>query len=182
MKNNNKVLRLLFSLFICVCLVFTYTNVNAYSLNTDGYYSSTVQINTTLSVYAAYSSEVDAAISNWNNAGIPCSIVSGSAPYNNCLVTTTQYTATFYGAYAVYAQDKNSYPAHTTTRFEILLNRNMLDTMTSATKQSTACHEFGHAFGLSDLTSGTAIMNNNRNRGTLYTAQSDDISGVNDSW
>ncbi len=44
--------------------------------------------------------------------------------------------------------------------------------------RSTATHELGHSWGLDDLTSGTSIMNGNRNRGSLYTPQSIDISRV----
>lgn len=43
-------------------------------------------------------------------------------------------------------------------------------------------HEFGHSFGLDDITSGIAIMNINRNRSSIYTAQQDDINGVKASW
>lgn len=44
--------------------------------------------------------------------------------------------------------------------------------------RSTANHEFGHVLGLDDLTSGTAIMNVNRNRGNIYIPQADDVNGV----
>lgn len=44
--------------------------------------------------------------------------------------------------------------------------------------RSTATHELGHAFGLDDLSSGTSMMNSNRNRSSLYTPQSIDISRV----
>ena len=44
--------------------------------------------------------------------------------------------------------------------------------------RSTANHEFGHVAGLNDLTSGTAIMNVNRARGTIYIPQTDDKNGI----
>lgn len=44
--------------------------------------------------------------------------------------------------------------------------------------KSTAVHEIGHSLGLNDVTSGTSIMNGNRNRKTIHTPQSIDKTRV----
>ncbi len=44
--------------------------------------------------------------------------------------------------------------------------------------RSTANHEYGHVLGIDDLTSGTAIMNVNRNRKTIYVPKADDKNGI----
>ena len=45
--------------------------------------------------------------------------------------------------------------------------------------RSAAVHELGHPMGLYDLTSGTAIMNQNRDRTSIYVPQTDDVNNLN---
>lgn len=61
-------------------------------------------------------------------------------------------------------------------KFKVELNT--LKCTNGTIARSTSGHEIGHALGLGDLTSGTAIMNGNRNRSSIYTPQTDDINGV----
>jgi predicted Zn-dependent protease len=42
-------------------------------------------------------------------------------------------------------------------------------------------HELGHAFGLDHCTV-TSVMNQSRDRDTIYLTQDDDIDGLIDSW
>lgn len=48
----------------------------------------------------------------------------------------------------------------------------------STVARSTANHEFGHALGLDDLSSGTSIMNSNRDRTQIFIPRYDDQLGV----
>jgi predicted Zn-dependent protease len=151
--------------------------VSAYSLNVDGYYRTSIPLNTNVS--STFRNPIETACDDWNNASIPCDIAYSTAPLRNrCVIYNVNDT--WYGAYAVYAQD-NTDPNHITSQFELWINQYRTGT-TYNIIQSVACHELGHAFGLTDLSSGTAIMNNNRNRSTVYTAKTDDINGVNASW
>lgn len=61
-------------------------------------------------------------------------------------------------------------------KFKVEINTSKCTNGTIA--RSTSGHEIGHALGLGDLTSGTAIMNGNRNRSSIYTPQTDDVNGV----
>lgn len=62
--------------------------------------------------------------------------------------------------------------------FDAKINAGNSNISTRNVARSAANHEFGHLLGLNDLSSGTAIMNNNRDRTTIYIPQTDDINGV----
>ncbi len=49
---------------------------------------------------------------------------------------------------------------------------------TSTMRRSTAGHELGHLLGLGHTTNGS-LMDHQRDRSTIYVAQTDDINGVN---
>jgi hypothetical protein len=59
----------------------------------------------------------------------------------------------------------------------VWLNWNYLQSDTTTRRRSTAGHEWGHALGL-DHVGGSALMNDVRNRDTIYVPQSDDIKGI----
>jgi hypothetical protein len=44
---------------------------------------------------------------------------------------------------------------------------------------SVAGHEQGHGFGLGESSVNPALMNQNRDRETIYKPQQDDINGIN---
>ncbi len=176
-----------FNLVVIMGVLFSFvflvaSPVLAYSLATWGFYGKDVPINT-VGVHSAYATPLNNAINNWNFhnsiGAIPRKIIVGGA-FNNRAITD-YFGMDWFGYYGIRKTDNSYYP-HTTTEFYLLLNRDLLDVESATFKQSVAAHEFGHAFGLADLSSGTAIMNIKRNRNTLYTAQPDDINGVKASW
>lgn len=59
------------------------------------------------------------------------------------------------------------------------INQAVTGTYTSTMKRSTAGHELGHGLGLGEENLRAALMNQNRNRSTVYKPQQDDTDGVN---
>lgn len=63
--------------------------------------------------------------------------------------------------------------------FRAMLNVGNSNVTTKAnTAKSTGVHELAHAIGLADLSSGTSIMNTQRNRENIHTLQSIDKSRI----
>jgi hypothetical protein len=58
------------------------------------------------------------------------------------------------------------------------LNAGNPDIINTNVARSTANHELGHLLGIADLNSGTAIMNVDRDRSSVYVPQTDDVNGV----
>jgi len=58
------------------------------------------------------------------------------------------------------------------------INQATVSDKSSKFKRSVATHELGHGLGLSDTSSSPAIMNQNRDRNTIYTPQADDVAGI----
>ncbi|MBS3970768.1 MAG: matrixin family metalloprotease [Clostridia bacterium] len=181
--NKRKNLYTIVMILLAISFVFVISSpAFAYKLFTKGFFGQDVPINT-VEVHSTYLTPVNNAINNWNFhhsiGAIPRKIIVGGAFKNRFI---TDYFATDWpGLYGIVKQDQAYYP-HTTTEFVILLNRTHLDSQSATVRQSVAAHEFGHSFGLDDITSGIAIMNINRNRSSIYTAQQDDINGVKASW
>ena len=79
---------------------------------------------------------------------------------------------------SLYGRTSISYSGGIVTSFTANVNAGNSNITQSNVARSTANHEFGHVLGLDDLTSGTAIMNVNRNRGSVYVPQTDDKNGI----
>ena len=62
--------------------------------------------------------------------------------------------------------------------FNVYLNVGNPNISGNNVARSTANHELGHLLGLDDISYGTAIMNSNRNRSSIYLPQTDDVNGV----
>ena len=82
---------------------------------------------------------------------------------------------------ALYGEAEITY--NLTTRYitqcVMKLNTYSLGGKSANFRQSVACHEQGHGFGLGDENSiSPAVMNQNRNREVIYTPQSDDLLGI----
>lgn len=167
---------------ISVCLVFLLvvgfaSIASAYSLWTYGYADPDIDYESS-GVGSIYLDAMSDAKYEWNHVNVPCSVSSSDASYNYLYTFTS---GAYYGLYESLAQS-NDDPQHRTTWFRIGMNSILFPNMSETERQSVCVHELGHAMGLYDLSSGTAIMSTNRDRSTIYSPRLDDIYGVNASW
>lgn len=153
-------------------------SASAYSLMTMGYADPDIDYKSNSDVNSIYKYAMSYAMGSWNDASCDCTVSSstGSANYLETYSTST----TTYGKYTPLAL--NSQSTHRATWFKISFNSYYWPGMSLNSRNSVAVHEIGHAMSLNDLSSGTAIMNNNRNRELMHDPQTDDINGVNASW
>lgn len=173
--------KIIFTLCVSAISTLLFANVSfAYVLFDRGYYEKQVPINTVNNVDSSYTSVINAAISSWNNAGTPCSIAGGSAPYKNEMYTD-YWSDTFAGRYWPILENSTN-PHHLTTWFQILINRSYTDNYTAQAKQGVIAHEFGHSFGLNEGNVNGSIMYYLTNLNFSYTPNYDDIQGVIASW
>ncbi|MEN6391129.1 MAG: matrixin family metalloprotease [Syntrophomonas sp.] len=168
----------LICLALLIAMAFSF-NVLAYSINTYGYANPDIDYQNS-GVSSIYLTAMSNAQNAWNNASCDCTVSSSSGSYNP-LVTFTADPPIIVGFYQSLATDTSD-PQHLTTWFRIGMNSELFPSYTANQRQSVCVHELGHAMGLSDLGSGTAIMNQYRDKSTIYTPQSDDINGVNSNW
>jgi hypothetical protein len=114
-----------------------------------------------------------AAISDWHKKQnhIRYSITSTSANELNSYFLSSD---TAYGYCTVNYNKSTGY----TNWFEAYVNAGNSNISDANVAQSAASHELGHSYGL-DHSAETAVMNTSRNRGKIYTAQTDDVNGVN---
>lgn len=77
-----------------------------------------------------------------------------------------------YGDMEVYA------PSGSVHYFHGYINAWNTNISRSNVARSTANHELGHVLGLADLRSGVAIMNQRRERTSIYVPQNDDLAGI----
>ena len=149
-----------------------------------GYYQKKVYIQNHAS--GIYGTAVTQAADNWNNSGIsPRSVVINTA--SSCGVYDDDFTADelldysgSYGLYMSLSYDTNPCSCHQTSIFNIFLNT---ETLTSSIVESTAAHELGHAFGLyDDHSSNSRLMSYSRDRTTVVSPNSDEVSTVLNLW
>ena len=174
MNNRN-----IISLGLALLIVFALSlSASAYSLMTAGYADPDIDYKSDSNVNSIYKYAMSYAMNSWNDASCDCTVSSstGSANYLETYSTST----TTYGKYTPLALIDQS--THRATWFKISFNSNYWPSMSLNSRNSVAVHEIGHAMSLNDLSSGTAIMNNNRNRELIHDPQTDDINGVNASW
>jgi hypothetical protein len=169
----------IFSIGIILTLLFGLTlNVSAYVLQNIGYADSDIDYKSNSNVGSIYLTAMSSAKNHWNNAGCDGTVSSSTVSAN--YIENFAGSTTVYGRYT--ALELNNQTTHRATWFKIGLNSDLFPNMTTNAQISVCVHELGHAMSLYDLTSGTAIMNTNRNRNLMYTPQTDDINGVNASW
>lgn len=166
------------SLTLIITIIFIFTcasSVFAYTLWNYGYFAYPACFNYE-DLDQPYYGNMYNAVNNWNNTS--CGHYFAEYDNSSANIALTSYsTQTYWGMYGIF-ETAGTNPYHLTSKFKISLNTRRLDG-NSNYQLSTSTHEIGHALGLNDLTSGTAIMNNNRNRNTITTPQSDDVNGAN---
>ncbi len=98
-----------------------------------------------------------------------------SSPTKRILNTYNEVSSTNYGRIQ-YNRVSNGILVEFTVMLNVG-NKNLTGNSTVA--KSTGVHELAHAIGLDDLTSGTTIMNGNRDRTRIHTLQSIDKTRIN---
>jgi len=154
----------------------------AYSLMTNGYWTSSIDMKFDSGLTSDYRTATSNAISAWNSKNISPVNYNTKLDSANTVYQTLSLGTNKYGQYSSY--NTGSDPNHTATRFDITYCTMYCEgfNKTYKTPQSTGVHELGHAAGLDDLSSGSCIMNSNRDRESIYTPKTDDVNGVNASW
>lgn len=162
-------------LTVVMLFLLVVPSANAYVYNKDGYPSATYDLDFGYSRYNdTWTKRIAAAVANWNVTNTPVWITHSSSSINK--MYADNYADGWYG---LYIPSKNA--SGRVTSFMIKLNARTIGADASNWDhfiESTTVHEIGHSLKL-DHTSGTAIMNPNRNRNNMYTPQTDDINGVN---
>lgn len=132
------------------------------------------------SSYTIYRDAFASAVSDWNSSQSKISFNLSDSNASSPFYVGTYYTEfqEIYGECKCYGSFSSDYIFETVN---VLLNTNNPGIQTkSKTRRSVAGHELGHALGLHEENSvANALMNQNRNRETIYTPQTDDINGVN---
>lgn len=161
-------------LIVASVLVITLnTVVFALTLNDGGYYKYPVDLDYSPLGGAYYGRMYNAAY-YWNSYSGKNYITYDSSSRNIALEVNDPQN--YYGKYNFL--ELNGSANHQTSKFSIYLNAYILNDCNDTYKESTSSHELGHSLGLSDADMGLTIMNNNRNRSSIYRPQSDDIAAA----
>ena len=130
------------------------------------------------SAYNNYGQQWTNAAGEWNRRG--CAFTYNSLASN---LLSAQYNdeENVYGESYVISYDETGYWYKYITQVECSYNTNCPNLVGDiVVMKSTGVHELGHCLGLGDCWSGTAIMNEYRNRTLIFTPQQDDLNGVGD--
>ncbi|MFF2889206.1 hypothetical protein [Paenibacillus sp. NPDC057967] len=169
-------------LLASMILIFANTNISAYVLYPHGYHSPSMTFKN-VNLNSLYSTALINAAASWM-VGTPASVFLQQDSSSTNTIVAGNYGQSWYGYYQPYTLNSSG----EATRFEIRINgdriaEDLLNGVTIVnTPQSAFAHEFGHALHLDDLSSGSAIMNNNRNREYYFKPTKDDIDGVKAYW
>lgn len=150
-------------------------NVEAYSL--QGYKLSSKQVSymwgpNLVSKNNIYTRAFENAASSWNSAS--------GFKFTRTHLGPNQFDIWYEKSSSLYGKCVTSYNINSKEvfYFKAKLNSGNPNITKSNVARSTACHELGHAMGLGDLSSKTAIMNTSRDRTKIYVPQTDDKNGI----
>lgn len=187
-----KTIKVSFCVYITlmIILLFSITTYAVEFYNTDGYYHASIYVQNYLDNYQSQFSD---AVSAWNSAGITQrSIVINTQQdsyINNFDFHANDdfrgYNTLGYSAlYKWYGQGIVTCDCHRTYEFAIHLNDFYFVNKSNTEIKSIIAHEFGHAYGLSDLESSsyryTSLMY--ASTSSLTAPTSLDVSNANTCW
>jgi len=128
---------------------------------------------------AIWRTNMDRALTNWNNSNANVTFVVNSTSNNRVRVTT-------FSTVAAYGLLLSTSSGTQMTGFEVLLHHQRITNSASNLNNfitSVMAHELGHVVGLDDNPTGQTatgtIMHTNRNRNTLINPTTFDINSVN---
>lgn len=158
-----------------VAFLLTTSSAAAYVLQPYGYQSQRIPIDRVTYVAYAYLTPAASAASSWTNAGVGITVTS---PGTNRL-RTGYYANEWYGHTIM---TLGGLPPHAGTSFTIYINTRKCEALSAAGKQGVIAHELGHTIGLDEGNVPGSLMDQNRNRNTIYVPQPDDRQGAIASW
>ena len=183
MQNSKKKLQIFVAVFLAVSLVisiassaYSYVWISGPPTFFDRYYYTYTCNYKISSGTPNVTTAFNFAVIEWNNAINKLSMTQSSSSAN---ILYDYYNASSPDrGGVVYSQNSGS---NWYLQFNVWINTSCPPYGSTGTDpvyyKSTACHELGHVFGLAHTT-GTVIMNTDRNLSSIYYPRSDDINGV----
>lgn len=166
---------LLLSLAFSIIFIISSTDANAYSLNGRKLPSKSFAYK-----WGDNLSESSSVIGD--------AFRSATGDWYSAVSINLFYTTAAKSTFNSYHVSSSSEYGYTTTYFntstgivnyyEAYVNGSNSNITKNNVARSVAVHELGHPMGLADLQSGTAVMNQQRNRENIYIPQTDDKNGI----
>lgn len=165
--------KVMLTLTLCI-VMFSFSTSNAYVK--ENHYltnmSATYKWGSNMSSTSVIKTGWQDAVSEWNNAG---TYITRSVSSQNVLESRARGSSAEWGLSLIYKYDEDSYSA---VHFFTCYMNSTKGQWTANIAQSVGIHELGHVLGLAHNNVTKSIMNENRNRSTLYTIQQDDENGI----